>query len=185
MVLTQEALGQGSMLIIGSYRSGELASPVGPLTCHTVAASWPRLWAYRPARGSIDLPVGPLTCHTVAASWPRKGKRAVSLSVKGSPHSSLVGRRLCPDGLASPVGLSTCRPFWLRCALNVVPTSKAFFAHTHQLNRTFCGVATSDRKGRDGVNPSTIHLRVVQGERCSRGGLSPRGRRKPRLPSCR
>ena len=45
-----------------------------------------------------------------------------------------------------------------------------------------------DRKGRDGINPSTTHLRVLHGKMCSRGGLSPcdsRGRRELRLPPYR
>src|SRR5437667_6761938 len=74
--------------------------------------------------------------------------------------------------------------------------------HRRELKGTICGVATgrpqgsrggqphrrelksvslcggeSDRKGRDGVNPSTTHLLVVRGKMCRRGGLSPRDHR--------
>ena len=74
----------------------------------------------------------------------------------------------------------------LLCAL--LGDAMQAYPHRRELKGTFCGMATSDREGRDGVNPSTTHLCVVQEEMWSRGGLSPRdprGRRELRLPPCR
>ncbi len=46
------------------------------------------------------------------------------------------------------------------------------FPHRRELNGYDACGATSDREGRDGVNPSSTHLQVVHG-RCVDVGLAP------------
>jgi hypothetical protein len=40
---------------------------------------------------------------------------------------------------------------------------------SEEVKGTFCGVVPGDRKGRDGVNPSSTHLRLVRGDMYRRG----------------
>jgi hypothetical protein len=41
--------------------------------------------------------------------------------------------------------------------------------HTRELNGTFCDGVPGDRKGRDGVNPSSTHLSTHNAQMCRRG----------------